>query len=805
MKRNSLNGIRILLVNTGSQKKRFILKKLKASGVEIICLNERKNWAQGLVDQWILADTRNFQTSHQAILDFLGSADDPRIDGVLTFWEDDVIVTAQIAEALGLPGVGVRAATTARDKFRFRSFLQDEGLPSVRARILRSEQDCLKSAEELKFPLIVKPVFGASSAYVTKVDHVDELLEAYRFISTTVSPVVESALHEGLGLMVEEYIAGDEVDIDIIVQNGKVKFWSITDNDRTEEPFFVEIGETIPSQLGHSEQEALLQLAEEVLERLGVLHGCIHFEAKSTKNGPVPIEVNLRMGGDEVYYFVKHAWGFDLIEGAALVASQRYIPPFKKGAEPNQYLRGKYILPPRSGVLTKVEIPKDVRGDGVREHYFPKKVGDAVYVPPEGFESLGWVIASGKSSHEAEERLTRFINGTRFEVAPFRATSSIGKTERRTPFSSARLRAPQSRGAVGFLVPGKFSRDDMRSLRVGVACNRYTSNDQLVELELSSVGDNIESTLRERGFQVRFLDFNNPLQVMLSLQNDPVDIIFNVCERVNDSSLLEPHAASVLDILQVPYTGSNPFTLALCIDKIRVKKLLSYHNISTPKWDYCYTLDDDIDSSLRYPRIIKPANSDNSIGITNDSVVTNEKQFRHQLEYVVSELRRPALVEEFIEGTEYDVSILGNDDDSLQVLPLSRSVFEDLPQGNWSIYAYDLKFGGMSPAQKGIRIERPPKGVSKKQVSLVTELAVDTYRVLGCSDYGRVEIRVDRDGNPYVLELNPNPSINKGDCLPVVAELVGMNYGDFLEEILYLAIGRFRDLPPYSYLQSPLL
>jgi len=291
--------------------------------------------------------------------------------------------------------------------------------------------------------------------------------------------------------------------------------------------------------------------------------------------------------------------------------------------------------------------------------------------------------------------------------------------------------------------------------------------------------------------------------VLNELQKSNVDFIFNVCERINNSSLLEPHATSVFDILQIPYTGSNPFTLALCIDKIRVKKLFAYHGIPTPRWDYAYSMDDDIDETLKYPLIVKPGNTDNSIGITNDSVVTDKKELMRQLEKIILGIGSPALMEEYIEGDEYDVTILGNDDD-LRVLPLSRSIFTNMPEGYWHIYPFDAKFGKES-VYSSIIVQRPPKNISLKLASLITEISIDTYNILGCHDYGRVEVRVDKNNNPYVLELNPNPSIDKGDCVPAVADLVGLDYGDFLEEIIRLAIERYKNKPPYYHLQANII
>jgi D-alanine-D-alanine ligase len=346
--------------------------------------------------------------------------------------------------------------------------------------------------------------------------------------------------------------------------------------------------------------------------------------------------------------------------------------------------------------------------------------------------------------------------------------------------------------------------EELKSLHIGVACNAYEGNGSEVERELTVVGRLIEDTLKKRDYRVSFFDFNDLDKAFKDIRESEVDLIFNVCERINNVSLLEPHAAALFDVLQVPYTGSNPFTLGLAIDKIRVKQLLNYNNIPTPQWDYAYSLDDKIREDLHYPLIVKPANSDNSIGITNESIVTNKEELQRQLKKVIEEMGSPALIEEYIEGDEYDVSIIGNDEEDLRVLPLSRSIFKNMPQGYWHIYPYEAKWIHDHPVYKTISVQCPPKNVDERLQSLITEIALDTYNLLDCHDYGRVEIRVDEHDNPYVLELNPNPSINMGDATPEsFGKISGKDYyGDFLEYVIKTAVRRYKGEAPYAHLQT---
>jgi D-alanine-D-alanine ligase len=797
-----LSGKHLLVVNTGNRKKRFTLRRLRELGCNLIILNASENWASAYAAHWILADTNDHTASLRAVKDFFARHPDLGPNGVITFWEDDVLLTSRISDRLGLIGIPYQVARRARDKHLFRAFCSEHGLPSPGHAMIEGDIDPEESVKGLHFPMVVKPVYGSSSAYVVRVDDPDGLRETVDYLRQNISTDVESALAVSSAIMAEEYIDGNEVDIDMLLQNGKIKFWSMSDNDATREPYFVETGQCIPTRLSRSQQLELVSMAEEMLERLGVENGCIHFEAKYGSRGPMPIEINLRMGGDEVYSFVKTAWGVDLVEHAAAIMLGHYVKRIRKPERPRKFVSGKYFLPQHSGVLAALSLPEKVKD---AELQFFKKVGDAVLAPPLGYEYLGWTYAEADTLGEAEEKVGRIMAGVEMEIAKFSRGSSLGRTIRKSGMSAAHLSRRAVIGAARIEHIRILPRDKQRNLHVGIASNGFAGSENPIEAELTSDANTIAATLGERGYRTTFLDFNNPFEAVRQIQDSKVDIIFNLCERINHSGLLEPHAASLLDILQVPYTGSNPFTLSLCLDKIRVKKLFAFHHIPTPRWDYLYEADEAFDEDFPLPAIVKPANSDSSIGITNDSVVANRKALKERIGYVLHDLKRPALVEEFVDGDEYDVSILGNWDDKQRILPLSRSVFEDLPDGYWHMYPYEAKFLGSEVHKKGIDVQRPPRGVPGKLTSLISEIALDALNVVGCSDYGRVEVRVDAKGNPCVLEVNPNPSIGPTDCVPSVAKLAGMDYGDFLEEVLRLAIRRYRDRPPYYHLQMSTL
>ena len=812
--KSDLAGKTVLLVNTNSandplHSKKFFIKKVRNLGVKIILLGKEAATFQPLVDFIIVADTTNYTASLSALEAFLQANSDIKLDGVGTFLEDDVLLTAKIADKYRLIGPTYKVANLARNKYSFREFCQKNNLPTIKHKELKNGRDLEEVINNFSFPLVVKPAYGAGSAFVVRVNNEEELRESCDYIKKQLSPKIESALNDGLTVFVEEYIDGDEVDLDILIQNGKIKFCALSDNGQTNEPFFIETTRMTPSNLPAKNQAQLLALADETLEKMGILNGCIHFEAKSTPKGPIPLEINLRMGGDEVYYSLKVAWRVDLIENYIKIICGVYIPKFEFPAGPYEYLAAETFSSSYSGILVNLEIDDSLkRLNFLEEFQFGKKIGDSVLVPPDGYEYLGWVLVSGHNPLDAQDNLRATKKLINYEVARFHPASSIGKTTRKSPFSASAVNRDILQRSSKIEKIRRMAISNQRNLHIGIACNLYdeeaVDQEKTVANDLTVIGKEIESALKTRGYKTTFFDFNNLPKVFNDLKDSDVDLVFNVCERINDSSLLEPHVASILDVLQIPYTGSNPFTLGLCIDKIRVKKLLNYHKIPTPEWDYIYSLDDDIRDDLRYPLIVKPANTDNSIGITNDSVVRNEKELKRQLEKVIKEIGRPALIEEYIDGDEYDVPIIGRDDDDLRVLPLSRSIFDELPPDKWHIYPFEAKYTNDSIYKK-IIVQRPPKNISKKLETLLGEIALDTYRILDCHDYGRIEIRVDKNNNPFVLELNPNPSLDNGGCFSASASIIGLDYADFLEEIIRLAIKRYKNNPPYYHLQPNIL
>lgn len=788
---NSLQGKTLLLVNTGTKKKKFIIQRLKKLGLKLVVLNKEKNWADQYVDHWIIADTYNHNESVGAVQSFIKTHQKIKIDGVVTFWEDDVLLTSKLVDRFDFIGIPLTTAKNVRNKYLFREFCTANGIRAPRHAMVRNVDQLKKAARTLEFPMVIKPAYGASSAYVVKVMNKDELINTFHYIKKNISTDLESALADGLDIFVEEYIDGEEVDIDILLQNGKVKFYSIADNfNKNHGEFFVDRGQSIPSSLPDKEQHELIEMAEDALEKLGIQNGCVHFEAKSTKNGPVPIEINMRMGGDYVYSYIKSAWNVDLIENAAKIALGEFVH-IKKPETPFKYIVGWDLYPESSGLLAELSVdPELEKKEYLEDTDLYKEIGDPVLLPPEGYESLGWLTVSGGNLLDAQDNMKEALGFIKFKVVHFDEESALGKTSRKNRLSSAVFKKDLLLQAAKIEKVRRISLKDQRQLHIGIAANISGEMGNHYGEDLKEVALTIERELNKRGYLTTIFDFNNLSKIFYELRRSDVDLVLNVAEGINNVDFLKPQVAAFLEALHIPFTGTSSFNLALCRDKIRLKKLFAFHNIPTPKWDYAYDAQDTINPDLKYPLIVKPSNADNSEGITNESVVTTPKELEKQLKRVINDLQRPALVEEYIDGDEYEVIILGDRIDAIQVLPLSRTIFKRSTKKLWPIYTEDTKAIHRT-SNKQLIIQRPVKNISKKLESLLTEIALDAYNVSHCKDYGRVELRVDKDDNPYVIEVDPNPLLGIKSSATLSAKLINMDYGDLLEEIIRLSVKRY--------------
>jgi len=265
------------------------------------------------------------------------------------------------------------------------------------------------------------------------------------------------------------------------------------------------------------------------------------------------------------------------------------------------------------------------------------------------------------------------------------------------------------------------------------------------------------------------------------LRAEAPDLVFNLCEGFWGESRKEMHVAALLDLLGYAFTGSPPLSLGLTQDKTRAKDLLIRHGLPTPKYrlvklgeQYPRIKD------LAYPLIVKPRFEDASLGISNDSVVEQERELKARVDYIHRTYRQGALIEEFIEGRELNVAILGHRPG--ETLPLSEIRFH--PDLARPIVSYEGKWLEESLGYHGTQPVCPAR-LSRKEEMLVRDVSLRAFHILECRDYARVDIRL-REGVPYILEVNANPDISPDAGLARSAKIGGLDYPHLIQRILDL-------------------
>ncbi len=270
------------------------------------------------------------------------------------------------------------------------------------------------------------------------------------------------------------------------------------------------------------------------------------------------------------------------------------------------------------------------------------------------------------------------------------------------------------------------------------------------------------------------------------------DIVFNIAEGLVGSSR-ESQVPAMLEMLGIPYTGSDPLTLAVCLDKSRAKEILSHYAIPTPEFHVVHTRHELDGVSIPFPAMVKPLHEGSSKGITNSSVVRSHQELIREGEKVLGLYHEPVLIEEYLPGREFTVAMLGNGD-NLTVLPIVEIRFDSLPSGVNPIYSYEAKWI-WDRAEAPLDIFECPARISPALQSEIEAICRSAYRILRCRDWCRIDIRLDSRGRAHILELNPLPGIlpnpEDNSCFPKAARAAGIGYNQLIQSVLALGAKRY--------------
>jgi D-alanine-D-alanine ligase len=303
----------------------------------------------------------------------------------------------------------------------------------------------------------------------------------------------------------------------------------------------------------------------------------------------------------------------------------------------------------------------------------------------------------------------------------------------------------------------------------------------------------LEEALKTGGNEVTRLVVANEVEpIMRELLSSQPDLVFNLAESFQGKSALESNIAALLNLLNLRYTGSSPSGLMLAGDKTLTKKVLSFHGILTAKFATMFRGTVDWAGDIGFPLIIKPPQEDASLGITQKSIVNDVQELLNVMGTMQEEFKSAVLVEEFIDGREFYVGVLGNHD--LTTFPIVEMDFSKYPKDLPKIASYDAKWG-VDGAGKGAEFEGTqsifPTDVPEELEQKMQGVAKDAFQALRLRDYARIDLRVTPKEEIYVIEANPNCYLEKESEFARAAQKSGIEYNDLIGKIVELAVGRY--------------
>jgi D-alanine-D-alanine ligase len=296
-------------------------------------------------------------------------------------------------------------------------------------------------------------------------------------------------------------------------------------------------------------------------------------------------------------------------------------------------------------------------------------------------------------------------------------------------------------------------------------------------------------TLRELGHNVSVLGVEDDITIVVTtLSGEKPDIVFNLTEQLGGDRCMDMNIAAALEMLGIPFTGSGATGLMLSRDKRLCKQLLTSHRIRVPGFvSIAQNQKVRIPKSLHYPLVVKPAFEDSSEGISNASLVTNESALLERVKFVHEGWDQPVIVEEYVEGRELYVSIIGNN--RLTVLPIRECFFNFDGSEGPHLATYRVKWNRKYREKWNIKF-----GFAKLDPSITKDIervCKRVYRLLRIRDYGRIDLRLTPENRLVVLETNPNPDIAYGEEVAESAEKAGIKYEKLIDQVLRIALRRY--------------
>jgi len=306
-------------------------------------------------------------------------------------------------------------------------------------------------------------------------------------------------------------------------------------------------------------------------------------------------------------------------------------------------------------------------------------------------------------------------------------------------------------------------------------------------LDPKEVEDEVAEALVKLGHDPVLHELDGTTRSLMALARLDCDLVFNLTESFADDDTADYKIAAYLDLVGKRYTGSGTHGLMLAQDKAIAKKIFAFHGIRTPVFARSYRGRLDFSHDLQFPVIVKPAREDGSIGIEFSAVVNSIRELMERIDWLHQHFDSPVLIEEFVEGRELYVGVLGND--KPEALPIIELDLSKLPVGTPRIASSEVKWGKGTAAYRDTK-SVVPIDLPDDTVALAQQTALAAYQALELRDYGRVDMRLQADGQVQVIEVNPNPWLSARAELAMAARRAGRTYTQLISEIVELATAR---------------
>ncbi len=340
-----------------------------------------------------------------------------------------------------------------------------------------------------------------------------------------------------------------------------------------------------------------------------------------------------------------------------------------------------------------------------------------------------------------------------------------------------------------------------KTIKIALVCNikrrpkSSESKDKYAEFDEISTIKAIKTALSGiNGRKVKIIEADK--NAYEKIKRFKPDIAFNIAEGFH-GEFREAQIPAMLEMLEIPYTGSGPTTLSMTLNKALTKKILTYHGIHTPKFQVFSSGNEPIDKRLKFPLIVKLIAEGSSKGLRDDSLVKNENELRKKVKEAISEYNERVIAEEYLKGREFTVAMLGNyaKNKKPRVLPIIEVTFKHLPKRLNKFDSYESKWIYDNPKSKIDPLICPAK-ISKSLERKIKETCLKTFLALNCNDWCRIDIRLDKKETPNILEVNALPGMipdpKENSRFPMAARTAGIGYNEMVNLVLDAAMERHK-------------